>query len=279
MVDDGSTDRTPRDRRPVPQPTQKLVPCTRRTWVCPTRATSARARRRAKSLPTPTAIAWPIPTGCTTSSARCSADPTPGWAGRTSRRPPPTGCRRACPPRRADRATCSLTDVIAEHIPGCNMAFHRWAFELGRRVRSRIPQGGRRRGFLLAAAKRRAGHRVQRVGHRVALPALHAPGVQNSRKATARRKACCASTTSIFFGPRAPRNGRATFTARRVLRGSSTNPSSTTACFGHGLFQSIYPTPRSVIADYVSSVEWFALTLFYLRAGDAVRRRCASCRT
>ena len=32
--------------------------------------------------------------------------------------------------------------------------------------------------------------------------------------------------------------------------------------FGHGLFQSIYPTPRSVIADYVSSVEWFALTGF-----------------
>jgi hypothetical protein len=32
--------------------------------------------------------------------------------------------------------------------------------------------------------------------------------------------------------------------------------------FGHGLFQSIYPTPRSAIADYVSSVEWFALTLF-----------------
>ena len=32
--------------------------------------------------------------------------------------------------------------------------------------------------------------------------------------------------------------------------------------FGHGLFQSIYPTPRSVVADYVSSVEWFALTGF-----------------
>ena len=23
-----------------------------------------------------------------------------------------------------------LTDVVAEHIPGCNMAFHRWAFEM-----------------------------------------------------------------------------------------------------------------------------------------------------
>ena len=32
--------------------------------------------------------------------------------------------------------------------------------------------------------------------------------------------------------------------------------------FGHGLFQSIYPTPRSVVADYVSSIEWVALASF-----------------
>ncbi len=28
------------------------------------------------------------------------------------------------------------------------------------------------------------------------------------------------------------------------------------------MFQSIYPTPRSEVADYVSSIEWFALTIF-----------------
>lgn len=32
--------------------------------------------------------------------------------------------------------------------------------------------------------------------------------------------------------------------------------------FGEGLFQSIYPTPQSEIAAYLSSVEWVALTVF-----------------
>src|SRR5690606_18450508 len=32
--------------------------------------------------------------------------------------------------------------------------------------------------------------------------------------------------------------------------------------FGEGLFQSIYPTPQSEIAAYLSSVEWVALTAF-----------------
>jgi len=32
--------------------------------------------------------------------------------------------------------------------------------------------------------------------------------------------------------------------------------------FGHGLFQSIYPTPQSDIAAYLSSIEWLALTAF-----------------
>ena len=34
--------------------------------------------------------------------------------------------------------------------------------------------------------------------------------------------------------------------------------------FGEGLFQSIYPTPQSEIAAYLSSIEWLALTLFIL---------------
>jgi hypothetical protein len=32
--------------------------------------------------------------------------------------------------------------------------------------------------------------------------------------------------------------------------------------FGEGLFQSIYPTPQSEVAAYVSSIEWVVLTLF-----------------
>ena len=51
----------------------------------------------------------------------------PAWVGPTFRR------------RRSGSGVCGrgaggpnhvlLTDVIAEHIPGCNMAFYKWAFE------------------------------------------------------------------------------------------------------------------------------------------------------
>ena len=54
-----------------------------------------------------------------------------------------------------------LTDVVAEHIPGCNMAFHRAGVREHRRLRHRVSQGRRRRGFLLAPADERRRHRVQ----------------------------------------------------------------------------------------------------------------------
>ena len=40
-----------------------------------------------------------------------------------------------------------------------------------------------------------------------------------------------------------------------------------TAYFGEGFFQSIYPRPQSEIAAYLSSVEWFALTVFLFGLG------------
>ena len=37
--------------------------------------------------------------------------------------------------------------------------------------------------------------------------------------------------------------------------------------FGEGFFQSIYPTPQSEVAAYLSSIEWFALTIFLFGLG------------
>jgi hypothetical protein len=37
--------------------------------------------------------------------------------------------------------------------------------------------------------------------------------------------------------------------------------------FGEGFFQSIYPTPQSDVAAYLSSIEWFALTIFLFGLG------------
>ena len=78
----------------------------------------------------------------------------------------------------------------------------------------------------------------------------------------AKRKACCALIISSFSARQAPRNGRGISTAHPALPWLINQPVVYHGVFGHGLFQSIYPTPRSAIADYVSSVEWFALTLF-----------------
>ena len=43
------------------------------------------------------------------------------------------------------------SDQVAEHIPGCNMAFRREALRGDQRVRPPVSQGRRRRGYLLAA--------------------------------------------------------------------------------------------------------------------------------
>ena len=40
-----------------------------------------------------------------------------------------TGCKLAWRLRPGGPSHVLLTDIVAEHIPGCNMAFWRWAFE------------------------------------------------------------------------------------------------------------------------------------------------------
>src|SRR5947199_10250780 len=37
--------------------------------------------------------------------------------------------------------------------------------------------------------------------------------------------------------------------------------------FGEGFFQSMYPAPQSDVAAYLSSIEWFALTIFLFGLG------------
>ena len=66
----------------------------------------------------------------------------------------------------------------------------------------------------------------------------------------------------IFFGPTGTAQWKGNIYGAPRFTWLINQPVVYHGVFGHGLFQSIYPTPRSAIADYVSSVEWFALTLF-----------------
>ena len=66
----------------------------------------------------------------------------------------------------------------------------------------------------------------------------------------------------VFFGPTGTAQWKGNIYGAPRFTWLVNEPVVYHGVFGHGLFQSIYPTPRSVIADYVSSVEWLALTIF-----------------
>ncbi len=63
-----------------------------------------------------------------------------------------------------------LDDRIAEHVPGCNMAFRREALGLDRRLQPGLSARRRRRRRLLAAAGPGPRHRLCAGGARVAPP-------------------------------------------------------------------------------------------------------------
>jgi glycosyltransferase involved in cell wall biosynthesis len=155
-----------------------------------------------------------------------------------------------------------LTDVIAEHIPGCNMAFHRWAFE---RVGGFDPE------------YRKAGDdvdfcwRLQNAGQVIAFSAsaivwhyrrFTLQAFKRQQEGYGEAESMLRFNHLIFFGPTGTAQWKGNIYGAPRFTWLINQPVVYHGVFGHGLFQSIYPTPRSAIADYVSSVEWFALTLF-----------------
>jgi GT2 family glycosyltransferase len=155
-----------------------------------------------------------------------------------------------------------LTDVIAEHIPGCNMAFFRWAFE---RVGGFDPE------------YRKAGDdvdfcwRLQNSGaviafsptaivwhyRRFTLKAFRA-----QQRGYGEAEAMLRFKHLIFFGPTGQAKWKGQIYGGPRFSWLLNRPLIYHGVFGHGLFQSIYPAPQSVVAAYLGSIEWVALTLF-----------------
>ena len=71
----------------------------------------------------------------------------------------------------------------------------------------------------------------------------------------------------IFFGPTGTAKWRGQIYGTPRFSWFINRPIIYHGIFGEGFFQSIYPTPQSEIANYLSSVEWFALTLFLFGLG------------
>jgi len=155
-----------------------------------------------------------------------------------------------------------LTDVVAEHIPGCNMAFHRSAFEsIG--------------GFDIEY--RKAGDdvdfcwRLQTNGGVIAFSPsaivwhyrrFTLQAFRKQQEGYGEAESMLRFKHLVFFGPTGTAKWKGQIYGAPRFTWLLNSPIIYHGVFGEGLFQSIYPTPQSEVAAYVSSIEWVALTLF-----------------
>ena len=160
-----------------------------------------------------------------------------------------------------------LTDTVAEHIPGCNMAWYRWAFESIGGFDPEYHKAGDDVDFCW---------RVQQAGHEIAFSPTAL--VWHYRRFTLRAfrkqqegygeaESMLRFKHLIFFGPTGTAKWRGQIYGTPRFSWFINRPIIYHGIFGEGLFQSIYPTPQSDVAGYLSSIEWFALTVFLFGLG------------
>ena len=160
-----------------------------------------------------------------------------------------------------------LTDVVAEHIPGCNMAFYRWAFEGAGGFDTEYRKAGDDVDFCW---------RIQQAGWVVAFSPTAI--VWHYRRFTLRAflkqqegygeaESLLRFKHLIFFGPTGTAKWRGQIYGTPRFSWFVNRPVIYHGMFGEGFFQSIYPAPQSDVAAYLSSIEWFALTIFLFGLG------------
>jgi len=160
-----------------------------------------------------------------------------------------------------------LTDTIAEHIPGCNMAFYRWAFE---------NIGGFDPEYRKAGDDVDFCWRLQQAGSVIAFSPTAI--VWHHRRFTLRAflkqqdgygeaESLLRFKHLIFFGPTGTAKWRGQIYGTPRFSWFLNRPIVYHGIFGEGFFQSMYRTPQSDLAAYLSSIEWFALTIFLFGLG------------
>jgi len=160
-----------------------------------------------------------------------------------------------------------LTDVVAEHIPGCNMAFYRWAFE---------GVGGFDTEYRKAGDDVDFCWRIQQAGWVISFSPTAI--VWHHRRFTLRAffrqqdgygeaESLLRFKHLIFFGPTGTAKWRGQIYGTPRFSWFVNRPVIYHGMFGEGFFQSIYPAPQSDVAGYLSSIEWFALTIFLFGLG------------
>jgi len=160
-----------------------------------------------------------------------------------------------------------LSDTIAEHIPGCNMAFYRWAFERVGGFDAEYHKAGDDVDFCW---------RIQQAGWVIAFSPTAI--VWHYRRFTLRAflkqqdgygeaESLLRFKHLVFFGPTGTAKWRGQIYGTPRFSWFINRPAIYHGIFGEGFFQSIYPTPQSEVATYLGSIEWFALTIFLFGLG------------
>jgi len=154
-----------------------------------------------------------------------------------------------------------LTDTVAEHIPGCNMAFWRWAFDAA---------GG------FDPAFRRAGDdvdfcwRIQATGGVIAFSPgavvwhhrrFSVPAFIAQQAGYGEAEALLRFKHPIFFTSIGSAKWRGVIYGGPRLSWIFSQPVVYHGTFGRALFQSIYPAPISTAGAYLGSIEWLVLTV------------------
>ncbi len=160
-----------------------------------------------------------------------------------------------------------LTDTVAEHIPGCNMAWWRWAFE---------SVGGFDVEFRKAGDDVDFCWRMQQAGHEIAFSPtaivwhhrrFTLGAFRRQQEGYGEAESMLRFKHLLFFGPTGSAKWRGQIYGTPRFSWFINRPRIYHGTFGDGFFQSIYPTPQSEIAGYLSSIEWFALTVFLFGFG------------
>ena len=160
-----------------------------------------------------------------------------------------------------------ITDTIAEHIPGCNMAFYRWAFE---------SVGGFDIEFHKAGDDVDFCWRLQQAGGVIGFSPtaivwhhrrFTLPTFLKQQNGYGEAESLLRFKHLIFFGPTGTAKWRGQIYGTPRFSWFLNRPIVYHGIFGEGFFQSVYPAPQSDLAAYLSSIEWFALTVFLFGLG------------
>ena len=155
-----------------------------------------------------------------------------------------------------------LTDLVAEHVPGCNMAFWRWAFDSVGGFDSEYRKAGDDVDFCW---------RLQTQGGVVAFSPsaivwhyrrFTLEAFRKQQEGYGEAEAMLRFKHLIFFGPTGTAKWKGQIYGAPRLTWLFSKPAIYHGVFGQGFFQSLYPAPISQLAAYLSSIEWIWLTMF-----------------